>query len=380
MNIGKSLLILLLSILIGIIASISCYLFSLLLNIVLFMREQNPIWMWLLPFLGFGILIGQKKFPSTIHWGVTHYLKEIFSPHSKASPLNSIWTFFSTLLIHLGGGSAGREGVGLIMNGSLTDGLIPFKKDSEERSILLQAGLSAGFAAMFGTPLTGLIFIFETQKFKGLLSWKRTAAILTAIVSSLLTGIAIHTSHNRFLPFQGVSFMGLGLMMIAVPLVAHLFYFCLNFVNQKSSILGDYKLAWGGLFISVIIYIFGHRYSGLGEQIILETLSSGQALPWDFLGKILLTALTLGFGFRGGEVTPLFFIGATLGASLGQMSGDLELAKIGMVSVLGALTHTPIATGVLAFELFGIHAVFPSLLLAWIGKKLLKDRHLYKPH
>jgi len=380
MNIGKSLLILLLSILIGIIASISCYLFSLLLNIVLFMREQNPIWMWLLPLLGFGILIGQKKFPSTIHWGVTHYLKEIFSPHSKASPLNSIWTFLSTLLIHLGGGSAGREGVGLIMNGSLTDGLIPFKKDSEERSILLQASLSAGFAAMFGTPLTGLIFIFETQKFKGLLSWKRTAAILTAIVSSLLTGIAIHASHNRYPPFQGVSFMGLGLMMIAVPLVAHLFYFCLNFVNQKSSILGNCKLAWGGLFISVIIYIFGHRYSGLGEQIILDTLSSGQALPWDFLGKILLTALTLGFGFRGGEVTPLFFIGATLGASVGQFSGDLELAKLGMVSVLGALTHTPIATGVLAFELFGIHAVLPSFMLAWLGKKLLKDRHLYKSH
>ncbi len=368
------------SILIGILAAMSCHAFILALRFVLNQRHQAPQWIWILPMVGFVIMLSLKKLPTHYHWGVTQYLDEIWNPKRKASLFHSPWVFISTSLIHLGGGSAGREGVGLIMNGSLADGLLPFKKESEERSILLQASLSAGFAAMFGTPLAGLIFIFESQKFRDLFSWKRILLIGLSVVTSFFMGKFLNTPHTHHSPFLGTSLHGFGLMMIAVPLVAHLFYLSYHFIHVKSSLLGDFRLPLGGLIITCIVYFFGQRYSGLGEDIIFETLHTGKSLPWDFLGKLFLTTLTLGLGFKGGEVTPLFFIGATLGASLGQLSGDTELAKIGMVSVLGSLTHTPLATGILAFEIFGSKAILPSFLLAFVGRKLLGKKHLYKSH
>ena len=137
-------------------------------------------------------------------------------------------------------------------------------------------------------------------------------------------------------------------------------------------------MVYGGVILSILLFFIGTRYSGLGTGIILLAVSKGEALPWDWIIKLFLTALTIGIGFKGGEVTPLFFMGSTLGAAIGMVTGDLDLAKLGMVSLLGSLTHTPLSAGILGFELFGPGAFMWSFLLSLFGQYSLRGRHLYR--
>lgn len=374
----RSLFLLLFALMIGPLAAFSSHLFLVSLDYVTLWREAQPHLIWTLPLLGILMTFGYKYLPTNMTWGVTHLLFELREPRHRANPFLSVWIFLNACLTHLGGGSVGREGVGLIINGSLIDGISPFKEDSVERSILLQAALSAGFTGMFGTPLAGILFIFEINDFRFSRSLLRWAVIITSVFSTYFIGEYIGTPHQFFPKYVGASWSGIGLMFIAVPVAAYSFYYCFRFFYTNLKKLGQWHLPIGGLILSLILFFLGTRYSGLGSPIITLAVTKGEALPWDWILKIILTSLTIGIGYKGGEVTPLFFIGATLGAAVGSQTGDLDLAKIGMVSILGCLTHTPLAAGVLASELFGAHAFTWAFLLSLWGKLALRGRHLYR--
>jgi H+/Cl- antiporter ClcA len=271
----------------------------------------------------------------------------------------------------------GREGVGLIMSGALTDGLLSSRPDEEKRSIWLQSALSAGFTGMFGTPWAALLFIYEVNDFKDFKNLWRLASISLSIVFNLLTGHFLETPHMEFPLFQEVSWQGLILLLLAVPLVSYSFYYSYHWLHELLKKLGPLQLPLGSLLVAMLIYFLGTRYAGLGADVIAEAIL-GNALPWDWVMKLLLTTLCLAAGLKGGEVTPLFFIGATLGAYLGTHTADPELSKIGLVAVLGSLTQAPIAAAILATELFGIKILPWAILVTWIGKKSLGKRHLYR--
>lgn len=378
MPLKRSLLLLLFALMIGPLAAFTSHLFLVSLDYVTLWRETWTYLIWTLPVLGVLMTIGYRFLPTKLTWSVTHLLIELQEPRHRANPFLSVWIFINACLAHLGGGSVGREGVGLIISGSLIDGISPFKEDSKERSILLQAALSAGFTGMFGTPLAGIMFIFEINEFRFSTSPIRWAVILTAVFSTYIMGEYIGTPHQHYPNYVGASWAGIALLFIAIPVAAYIFYYCFRFFYKTFKKLGQWQLPLGGLILSIILFFLGTRYSGLGSHLIELAVTKGEALPWDWILKILLTTLTIGIGFKGGEVTPLFFIGATLGAAIGSFTGDGDLAKIAMVSVLGTLTHTPLAAGVLASELFGAHAFTWAFLLSLWGKLLMRGRHLYR--
>lgn len=366
------------ALIIGPVAAFTSHIFLWTLEFIASSRTEYPHLIWSLPVTGLFMTLAYKKIPPKLNWGVSQMLLELRNPKERSNPFLSLWIFMTSSLAHLGGASVGREGVGLIINGSLIDGINPFKEDSEERSILLQAALSAGFTGMFGTPLAGIFFIFEINEFKKGLSFKRWLMIVLAVASTHLMGKYLGTPHAKYPAFRGASWQGMLLLIIAVPLVTYLFYYTYRYLHRLFKHMGEWHLVFGGWILAIILFFLGTRYSGLGTEIIHEAVTNGVALNYDFILKLLLTALSIAIGFKGGEVTPLFFIGATLGGTLGSFTSDPELSKLGMVVVLGSLTHTPLSAGILGYELFGPWALPWSLLISWWGKWLLRERHLYR--
>jgi len=374
----KSILLLgLYSLVLGPVVAFISHLFLFSLDQAQKLRGETPGWIWILPILGMLMAFGRSKLSERFHWGVAHLITELRTPRHRANPLLSIWIFVTSVLSHLGGGSVGREGVGLVVSGSLVDGITPWKEDSRERSIMLQGTLSAGFTGMFGTPLAGLIFIFELNQFREILSPLRWLMILLATFSTYFCGLWLETPHASFESYGGASWQGLMLLVMGIAIASYTFYYVFVFLHHQMKRLGHWQSPVGGLLITLILFYFGTRYSGLGTGIILEA-TQGKALPWDWILKLLLTAFTIASGFKGGEVTPLFFIGSTMGAWLGSYTGDTELAKIGFVAVFGSLTHTPIAAAVLSAELFGAWSILPSLGVTYAGVWALRNRHLYR--
>jgi H+/Cl- antiporter ClcA len=362
---------------IGIVSALFSHAFLLSLFWVTDLRQSVPWPVLGLPLLGLAQATIQKRIPTDFNWGVPRLLQELKSPQQKAHPLLALWIFLTSLGSHLFGGSVGREGVGLIMSGSFTDGLSPYGIKDSERSILLQAALSAGFAGMFGTPLAGIIFLAEVNRFQDMKNLARLLVIALAVLVTMICGTFLKTPHTSFPAFVDASLSGLALMMIAVPLGSHLFYYSYATFRKWLSPIGFWQMPLGGLLVTLGILLFGHKYAGISLGMITEALN-GNSLPWDWLVKLTLTALTIAAGFKGGEVTPLFIIGASLGSLVGSVTSDIDLAKLGLVSLLGSLTHTPLAAAVLAYELFGIKAAFGAGLLSLWGKFTLGKKHLYR--
>lgn len=371
-------LLLIFALIIGPVAAFTSHLFLNSLTFVTQIRETYPHLIWTLPLTGLSMTLIYRVFPPKLNWGVSQMLLELRNPKERANPFLSLWIFITSLLSHLGGASVGREGVGLVINGSLLDGINPFPENSKERTILLQAALSAGFTGMFGTPLAGIFFVFEINEFKFGTSPLRWLTVFLAVVSTYIMSGYLGTPHTHYTEYTSASWSGIALLFLAVPVAAYAFYYAYRLFHQYAKRLGTFQLTWGGVLIAVTVYLLGNRYAGLGADVISEVVEGGSVYHWDWILKLLLTALSIGIGFKGGEVTPLFFIGATLGGSIGLLTGDTELAKLSMVAVLGSLTHTPIAAGLLAFELFGLSALPWAALLSIWGKFLLRGCHLYR--
>jgi H+/Cl- antiporter ClcA len=367
--------------LIGILAGSASALLLVSLNYATGLREKH-VWVILL-LAPAGWLVGEvyKRYGSAVVGGNNLILEQVHAETEeptatiplRMTPLILIGTFIT----HLFGGSAGREGTAIQTGASLADQLArPLRMDARSRRILLMAGISAGFGSVFGTPLAGAIFGLEVLAL-GTISYEAIApCFMAAFVGDLVTRAwSTHLTnawgfHHTIYPVAEVPQMTLSGVLYSM--LAGIFFglVAMGFAKMTHSIThwsrryianSSFRPVVGGLLVTVAVFAIGTshtlKYLGLGIPTILNSFT-GRVAPYDFAAKTLFTSVTLGFGFKGGEVTPLFYIGATLGNALSRLiplPASL-LAAMGFAAVFGGAANTPIASTLLAVELFGSEA------------------------
>ncbi|WP_338647915.1 voltage-gated chloride channel family protein [Flavobacterium sp. KS-LB2] len=356
----------LICVLIGIFCGSASAFFLVALDWVTQYRESNKWLIWLLPIGGLTIGLGYHYWGQSVVKGNNLLLEEYENPQKtiplKMAPL----VLFGTLLTHLFGGSAGREGTAVQMGGAIADQFTRiFKLDTVNRKTIIILGISAGFASVFGTPLAGALFALEVLFFSKINSKSIPLSFLTAYIA-YFTVEFWNVKHNHYnIPIiPEMSFTTLFWILpvsVLFGLAAMLFSRSTHFwghLFSKTISFPPLRPFVGGILLAIAIYFIGTtKYIGLGVPVIVDAFSNANA-SYDFILKILFTGFTLGAGFKGGEVTPLFFVGATLGSALSLIIPlpIALLAGMGFVAVFSGATHTPIACTVMGMELFGIES------------------------
>lgn len=279
----------------------------------------------------------------------------------------------STIITHLFGGSAGREGAALQLGGSIGGSLGNlFRFDEKDQHVMIMCGMSAAFSALFGTPMAAAIFSMEVVSV-GIMHY---SALVPCVISALTArGIAslFGIMPDRFTILDMPSFtiknaVITGIFAVLCALVSILFCVCLHKSNQlfRHFFKNPYlRIAVGGLIIVGMTFLVGDQtYNGAGLNVIEHCFNGSVPKP-AFLLKILFTAITLGCGYKGGEIVPTFFIGASFGALFAGLFGFNHglFAAIGMCAVFCGVTNCPITSLLISFELFGYEGM-PYYLLA----------------
>ena len=327
-------------------------------------REVHPWVIWTLPVAGL-LAVALYRMFHTEGQGTNNILQEI--QNGKGVSLSLIPAIFlTTVLTHLAGGSAGREGAALQMGGGIgynTGKLL--KLDDRDLRTVTMVGMAAFFSALFGTPLGAAVFSLEVISV-GLIYH---AAFIPCFIASLIAyGVALllGISPERF----AVSVPDLSLLMLVrVAILAVLggtlsAVFCgiLHFTEYKTE--KYFKNPWirafaGGALILVLTLLLGRDYNGAGMGIIKRAIEEGAAVPTAFLWKMIFTSITLAVGFKGGEVVPSFFVGATFGSVVGPLLGMPAgfSAAVGLITVFCGAVNCPLASVFLAIELFGANGM-----------------------
>lgn len=361
---------------IGLIGTATAW-FLIALDFVTIWRTDH-IWVVnFLPLIGLGIGYAYHYFGTAVQKGnnlilETHQAEETTSSSSTTSTsikpiplLMAPLVFISTLLTHIGGGSAGREGTAVQMGGAIADQFTtPFKLNSAERKTIIIMGVSAGFAAVFGTPWAAAVFALEIMSFKKVKFENIIPSFAAAFGAHYicLAWMVKHTVYSIDI-IPSISASTISWTMLAgliFGLAALLFiytskFFETLFLKIKFEPMRPFI---GGIIIALFIVVANStKYIGLGIPSIVDAFNE-PAGSFDFALKILLTSLTVSAGFKGGEVTPLFFIGAALGNILIWFIPFpmALLAGMGFVAVFAGATHCVIASIIMGMELFGIQA------------------------
>ncbi|MGM1022837.1 MAG: voltage-gated chloride channel family protein [Bacillota bacterium] len=352
---------------VGILAGTASALFLKSLDYVTDLRMNNPWLLFLLPLGGALVSFLYLRYGKNSAKGNNLILEQIHDGKETIPLRMAPLVLFGTIITHLFGGSAGREGTAVQMGGSLAEWFGKLLRVGPvDRKILLICGISGGFGSIFGTPLAGTVFGLEVLAI-GLISHE---ALIPAFIASFVGNIVatsfwgvthLHYSIGVIPPLSLMVVLKVVLASILFGLTSTLFSELTHTLKKgytrffKNPMV---KSAVGGLMIIALVYVLGTRdYLGLGIPLIQESFT-GDVSPFAFLGKLVFTSLTLGAGFQGGEVTPLFAIGATLGHAL---SGFLHLyapflAALGFIAVFCGATNTPIACFLMGIELFGADA------------------------
>lgn len=352
---------------VGFIIGSICALFLFSLNWVTAYRENNSWVIYGLPLAGLIIALSYQRWGNPSSKGNNLLIEEYLYPQRRIPLVMAPLVLFGTLLTHLFGGSAGREGTAVQIGGAIADQLNRwFNFDKTERRILISIGITAGFAAVFGTPLAGTIFGLEVL----LIGKKRYFGLLPCILTAYIANISCqlwnipHTHYPIHDSIPALSLGNIGLSLIAGILfgtTARLFTFTGDFFSAQFKKIKSplFRPVIGGIIILItVVLLKSTKYIGLGIPMIQEAFNNPSDY-YDFLIKLVLTTFTLSAGFKGGEVTPLFFIGATLGSALSTVI-PLPLgllAAMGFVAVFSGATNTPLACTIMGYELFGFQPV-----------------------
>jgi H+/Cl- antiporter ClcA len=356
-------------------------LFLWLLNFAIHYRFQHPWFLFLLPLAGIVIYLIYQLIGKNSEKGNNLIIEEIQQSGAGIPKRMAPIILITTVITHLFGGSAGREGTAVQIGGSIAAMFGRwFRLNENDTRMLLTAGIAAGFGAVFGTPLTGAIFALEVLTIGRI----RYNALFPALAASIIADITVsawgiqHTAYHIEVIAQAPYFLSdwlpVDLLLIIKVVVAAVAFGLASFIfsglvhELKALFTKLIPVKWlipfaGGLIIIGLTYVNGKQdYLSLGIDpqypgaiTIPSAFQAGGADTWSWLWKTIYTTATLASGFKGGEVTPLFYIGATLGNTLSYMlNAPVSLfAALGFIAVFAGATNTPLACTFMGIELFG---------------------------
>lgn len=342
-------------------------------------RGQHPELLYFLPLAGVVIAYAHHRWGKNVAAGNNLIMEQIHEPGGGVPKRMLPFVLFSTVLTHLFGGSAGREGTAVQMGGSIAQALGRFLRlGKNDTRILLTCGIAAGFGAVFGTPLTGAIFALEVLSLGSMRYDSLIPCFMASIFGNLVCAAwGIH--HTQYSITAASLHMG-GVVAHITPVIAlkvvcaAVLFGLVGFVfaEMMHTLSGLFKrfvpVYWlrpvvgAGLVLGISWALGTQDYLGLGVTTasgagasIVNAFHGTGVSSWSWFWKLLLTAITLSCGFKGGEVTPLFFVGAALGSALAGVLGlpvDL-MAGLGFIGVFAGATNTPLACTLMGVELFG---------------------------
>jgi H+/Cl- antiporter ClcA len=377
------------AVLVGILSGLAASVFLISLSFATAYRETHPNLVLGLPLAGFAIGLIYHYFGNDIAPGTSLILDQIKSPSTITPVRMAPVILFTTLLTHLFGGSAGREGTAVQMGASLSDQLSRFFPiENLERRILLVAGIGAGFGAALGTPFAGIFFGMEIMRQGRLKLFSFLECLIASFVAVGVTHI-LHAPHTQFpVPQVLFTFPHSGLALVSslmFALIARAFLWTTHGIESTFNRLIAYppfKPLIGGALLLVCFEVFKlQMYEGLGLDILLKAFDS--PLPASvFILKLLLTSLTLGSGFKGGEFIPLIFAGAASASFLAGMThlDPSMFAAIGCVALFAAASKTPFTSSIMAIELFGWQIAPYAFVVCYLSSALSGSKTIYRKH
>ena len=347
-------------------------------------RGTHPWVLYLLPLAGL-VIVGFYKLTGTDGLGTDDIIDAVHQ--GKLLPILLLPAiFFGTILTHLCGGSAGREGAALQMGGTIGQYLgRHFQLDDRDLRVATLAGMAAFFSALFGTPLAATVFAIMVISIGVIYHVALYPSLLAALVAY---GVSIHlgVEPTRFavsVPEQTVGmFVRVAALGVLCALVSILFCQVMHGAGHLMKRIRNpwLRVVCGGAAIIVLTLIFGTDYNGAGMEIVTAAVEQGTvAVPWAFLLKLIFTAITLAAGFKGGEVVPSFFVGATFGCAAAPLLGLPAGfgAAVGLAAVFCGVTNCPLASTLLAVELFGAEGLLYFALACCLSYMLSGYQGLY---
>lgn len=332
------------------------------LHFVTHLRGEHMWLVWLLP-LGGLLTVGLYRVLRLRDNRGTNEIIDAILNNEPVKPMVAPAIFLTTNITHMLGGSAGREGAALQLGGSVGSWAAKaLKLDENDRTVLIMSGMSAVFAGLFGTPLTACIFVLEFVDVGRIFTPALVPCYLAALVASLgAQTLGIYPETYLITTSVAFNISGTFRYMLLAVLVS-LLGIAMCWIFHKAEHLASHhipntwlRITLGGALIAGLTALVGdQRYNGAGMDMALAAVG-GQADWYDFLMKMLFTALTLAAGFKGGEIVPTFCIGATFGCILGGLLGlDPGIsAAMGLVGLFCCATNSPLAAIVLSIEMFG---------------------------
>lgn len=373
---------------VGVACGIASAAFLVLLELATSFRVAHESIVYALPAAGLVIGLVYERWGKPIKGGNNLIIDTIHESSPQLPLRMAPMVLVGTVLTHFFGGSAGREGTAVQMGASLADAIAHrFDVSKETRRQLLAAGIAGGFGSVFGTPMAGAVFGLEVVS----IGFVEYDALVPALVASVVGNyVTLHLGvvHALYPTIAHVELtaivlgklcvIGVAMALVTVAFV-ELTHRLKRLLEAKIPRL-PVRMFVGGIAVVVMWRAIGTSdYLGLGVPVILRSFTDPN-LPWfAFAAKLVLTAVTLSAGFLGGEVTPLFFVGATLGSVLARVLGlPIELgAGLGIAAVFGAAANTPIALSIMAVELLGGNALPHVLIVTVIAYVLSGHRGIY---
>ena len=347
-------------------------------------RGSHPWILYLLPIAGLAI-VGFYKLTKTDGLGTDDIIDAVHQ--GKLLPILLLPAIFlGTILTHLCGGSAGREGAALQMGGTVGQFLgRQFQMDDRDLRVATLAGMAAFFSALFGTPLAATVFAIMVISIGVIYHVALYPSLLAALVAY---GVSVHlgVEPTRFavaVPEQTVGmFVRVAVLGVLCALVAILFCQVMHGAGHLMKRIRNpwLRVVCGGGIIIVLTLLFGTDYNGAGMDIVTRAIEQGTvAAPWAFLLKLIFTAVTLAAGFKGGEVVPSFFVGATFGCAVAPLLGLPAGfgAAVGLAAAFCGVTNCPLASTLLAVELFGAEGMLYFALACCLSYMLSGYQGLY---
>lgn len=351
---------------------------------------RNQYVIWLIPFLAFAgivIVLLYKKYNEECAKGMTLVFQAGLGYRDNIPKMLIPLVIITTWITHLFGGSAGREGVAVQLGATIAHTIGKRLNRPNNSRILLITGMSAGFAGLFQTPVAATFFAMEVMVvgvvwFNALLP-ALTAAFIASSTSHFLGLEKFFVSVDDRLTWKVDTIWKIILVSICFGIVGGGFAFLLKKAKEK---FGDLiktpllRIIVMGIGLSILLLIFHTgRYAGLGTNLISNAFSGNDIYGYDWLLKLLLTVLTLAAGFQGGEVTPLFAIGAAIGTVLGTILGlpVMLIAALGYAAVFGSATKTLLAPMFIGIEVFGPQCILYFAIVCSIAYVISGNHTIY---